>query len=77
MAGSLNTFAEALSLGMPATEAAHVAGYPRGKSEKTFAAKCSQTRGRQACQENCRRAAEARVGVWHRRDKGSDMQDLV
>jgi|RhiMetdeSRZDD1v2_1073273.scaffolds.fasta_scaffold1101530_2 hypothetical protein len=30
----LQKFAEALALGMSATEAAKAAGYPRGKSEK-------------------------------------------
>src|SRR5262245_21150405 len=38
MPGSLKKFAEALALGMSATDAAIAAGYLRGKSAKTFSA---------------------------------------
>src|SRR5262245_8568856 len=45
MAGSLKKFAEALALGMSPTDAAEAAGYPRGKSEKTFAANARRRAG--------------------------------
>src|SRR5262245_5654721 len=45
MAGSLKKFAEALALGMSATDAAIAAGYPRGKSAKTFAANARRRAG--------------------------------
>ena len=45
MAGSLKKFAEALALGMSPTDAAKAAGYPRGKSAKTFAANARRRAG--------------------------------
>src|SRR5262249_19802145 len=45
MAGSLKKFAEAFALGMSATDAAIAAGYPRGKSAKTFAANARRRAG--------------------------------
>ena len=45
MAGSLKKFAEALALGMSPTDSAEAAGYPCGKSEKTFAANARRRAG--------------------------------
>src|SRR5262245_10729303 len=45
MAGSLKKFAEVFALGMSATDAAIAAGYPRGKSAKTFAANARRRAG--------------------------------
>ena len=45
MAGSMKKFAEAFALGMSATDAAIAAGYPRGKSAKTFAANARRRAG--------------------------------
>jgi hypothetical protein len=45
MPGSLKKFAEALALGQSAVEASRTAGYPRGKSKKTYAANARKRAG--------------------------------
>src|SRR5262245_38315408 len=51
MAGSLKKFAEALALGMSPTDSAEAAGYPCGKSEKTFAANARRRAGSKRVRE--------------------------